>query len=1774
MPEASLEGFRLSLQQERIWQLQRSFARHIYRAQCVIEISGELQVPALQSAIANVVERHEILRTVFRWVSGITAPLQVVIPASIEITRQDQNGVVAAILNEMNSRAFDFENGPLVRLVLVSQVPGKHQLIVDLPALCADTRTLRNFARELADAYEAEFGGSYQAAPMVQYADYSQWQNEIATSEDAARGAIFWRNQWKPELAGTKIPGTRLTAGYMPRSFSVPVSSAIAAQIRQLAADCGTRDAIVLLAAWYVLLAKLSGKDEVLVAVTRDGRGFVELDNSFGLFAKSLPLRYRVRGDQRFQDEVKRVAELMNEADEWQDTFAWQQVSPSREGLAWVPFAFEEAEAAESHSAAGLTFAITTEQVCLERFETKLTCLCSDPEMLATLTVNAAAFQVETIQRLAAQFQTLLASATGEPGTAVECLNVLGEAEKRQLLIEWNSTARAFSLDECFPISFEKQAARVPDVPAVLCGDVQLTYRELEVRATQLAAYLRTLGAGSEKIIGVCLERSWEVVVALLGVLKAGAAYLPLDPTYPARRLQFMLNDSGASIVITRNAIADVLSTGSARVIAIDADWARVAAAPVARERVDINPENLAYVIYTSGSTGTPKGTLIHHRGLMNYLAWSQDAYSVAAGRGALVHSSISFDLTITGLFAPLLAGRTVRIIPEEAGIGAFGDALQSETDLSLVKLTPSHLRLLAGQLQPESAARRARAFVIGGEPLLAETLAFWRDYASDTRLFNEYGPTETVVGCCVYEVCPETPQSGPVPIGRPIANTQLYVLDSWMNPTPVGVPGELYIAGLGLARGYLNRPDLTALRFLPNPFSATPGGRMYRTGDRVCYQADGTLLFLGRVDDQVKVRGMRIELGEIEAALQANSKVSAAAACVKPAPDGESRLAAYIVPKSKALHSEQAFAAELRSFLGDSLPEYMLPSAFVVLDALPMTPNGKVDRQALPAPDQAEVGSRTAYNAPTTDAERLMTDIWSRTLGRSEIGIDDDFFALGGDSILCFQVIHRAHAAGLQLKLQQMFRFRTIRELAAAVGTQRSPQEHEPLQITGFVPLTPIQHWFFEQELPRPEHFNQAVLLESKKRINSQILEHALHEVGKHHDALRLRFIHTDTGWQQRYDPKEGAAVLDVIRLHSLSTQEQAAQFNFSATVAQTGLNLEKGPLFRAVLFDYGDEQPQRLLLVAHHLVVDGVSWRILLEDLYSAFRQLRAAEPVRLAVKTASFQRWAESLGANVESSALQEELPYWLATRSSIALPQDHNEGPNVAGSVESISIALTVEETRIVLQQFPRALQAEVAEILLAAAATAVAEWTDSPNIVVDLEGHGREDVFEDLDLSRTVGWFTSIYPVALCFEHCAGIQDKIQAVRAQLRGVPNRGIGYGVLRYLGKPEVRDQLRNQPQAEVSFNYLGQFDSLSQSEAFRLCHTDPGPAIAANAPRRYLVEIIGSVTEGQLRLTWLYSRNRHSSLTITKLAESCDASLRALIAQVRDAEVAHGSHALPDGFAAMVLVELQPKGTLPPLFCIHPSGGMATPYTELARWLGPEQPVYGFQSVGWYPDQEPQPTVEDIAASYIEVMRSVQPHGPYLLAGWSAGAIIAFEMAQRLRARGDQVAMLASIDQPPPQTGAPDQSEMSLLESMLGTDSPETREQLRRLDPDAQLTFALEHAKASNLVPMHADITQARRFLHIFRITQAAVRNYRPVPYEGNMTLLRAQDQPDAAWAHRPTFGWDLYVREGVDLHTIPGHHDNIIAEPQVRELAAKLRESISRALNAGIMHAASQ
>jgi amino acid adenylation domain-containing protein/non-ribosomal peptide synthase protein (TIGR01720 family) len=1509
----------LSHNQKSLWFLHQVAPESAaYNISFAARIRGELEVEALQRAFQSLLRRHASLRTSFLAAQGEPAQ-RVHARAELFFQLEDAGRWNESSLRERLSllaqHSFELEHAPLLRLFLFKRAASEHVLMLLAHHLIVDFWSLSVLMHELGEIYDAEVKGTQAALDQqtLQYTDYVNWQREFLKSAEGEAQQRYWQEELAGELPVLDLTTDRTRPAVQShRGASLPLrlDATLTGGLKFLAQSNDATLYMTLLAAFAALLYRHTGQREMLVGSPTSGRSSAQLSNIVGYFVNPIVLRAKLSEEMSYTELLAQVRRTSLAAFAHQDypfNLLVKQLQPERDParspLFQVMFALHKAQRLEDGALAAFALGeagalvnlggLHLESMALDQriaqFDLSLTMAEVNGELAASFEYCTALFEASTIMRLAEHFRVLLEAIASDPSKPLADFPLLTRAEREQLLCEWNDARLALPTGQCVHELFERQAAQAPEQTAVICASERLSYGELNRRANQLAHALRVRGVGPNIIVALCIERSIEMLVGLLGILKAGGAYVPLDPTYPPERLAYMLSDTNAPFLLTRQKLSCVLpATAAAEVILLDTDWPVIARESEANPSVEINAENLAYVIYTSGSTGRPKGVMIGQGSLAHYILAFTEELEIAPDDRLLQFASFSFDVSMEEIFSCLTRGATLVLRDEEmaTSTAALLRACR-EHKLTVLDFTTAYWHQLSASLNAKdwAWAETVRLVIIGGEKLQPERLSQWHSIVGTrVRLVDSYGPTEATIGstmCDLTRLAGAADASRKISIGRPLRHAQAYILDARLQPLPVGVAGELHLGGLGLSHGYLNHPELTASSFIPHPFSAVGGRRLYKTGDLARFLPDGNIEFLGRLDEQVKVRGFRIEPGEIERALVRHKSVRDAAVILRE-DESEKRLLAYLVIET-SLDDEAPTTRDLRRHLKETLPEYMLPSAFIFIDSLPLTPSGKLDQRALPAPDQARPDLMTTYVAPQTELEELLAHIWADVLKLERVGLHDNFFELGGDSILTIQVVARAQQRGINLTARQIFKHPTVAELSAVAGTMPTAQAEQGT-VTGEVPLTPIQRWFFAQEFEIADHWNMAVLLEASGPLQADLIEQALGFLLAHHDTLRLRFVLEGALWRQYLTERAADSFrLRQVNLSAMPEEEQTEAIKTIAGETQSQLSLTKGALLGAVLFERGEGRAPRLLLVIHHLAIDAVSWSILLEDLTNVYLQLERGERVELPPKTTSFKAWAEHLESHARSAA-QQDADYWtsLATKEFESLPVDRPGGAGREDSTRTVSVTLSAAETRALLHDVPAVYHTQVNDVLLTALLAAFAGWTGENALFLDLESHGREELFAFANLSRSVGWFTSVFAVLLRLEEPFAPGKALKSIKEQLRAVPGNGIHYGMLRYMNAgSELAAALSSLPQPGVSFNYLGQLDRMLESASiFGLARESVGPTRDGRNRRTHLLEVNAGVYEGELRLDWSYSSELHDEATIERLAANYLEALRAII------------------------------------------------------------------------------------------------------------------------------------------------------------------------------------------------------------------------------------------------------------------------------------------------------
>jgi amino acid adenylation domain-containing protein/non-ribosomal peptide synthase protein (TIGR01720 family) len=1424
-----------------------------YFQQSVMELSGQFDPDVFARAWQDVATRHPALRSRVAW-TDLDRPVQIIektVRTPVKVVDLSADRVPAAedaierLLAEDRADGFDPAGAPPLRLTLIRHSERSWTVVLSHHHLILDGWSMSLVVRELEERYRAHLSGRpVEIAAGPPFRRYVDWIGR----QDAEPAEEFWREQLRdhPDPAPLPLGRERTPRSERVGEVAVRVSGERVRALRERARAEGLTLNSVVHGLWGLVLARYGDQADVVFGSTVSGRPpeLPEVDATVGLFINTLPFRVRVRPAAPLGEWLREIQWSLLELQTYQhcslaDIRAWSGASAGQALFDTIVIGQNQPTPQAGDPATGLRI---TSRDTVTNTGYPLVVLVEEhgDRVELLLRYQEALFDDAAVRLIAGHVGAAIDAFAGDPGRTVGDVPLVTAQE----LASWPAFGAEVpepAADATIHGLIEETCRRVPNAVAVLGPTSGLTFAELNAEANRLAHHLRARGVGAETLVGVCAHRTPRLLVCLLAVLKAGGAYVPLAPDNPSERLRMIISDAGLAFVIVDDDLRESVAAASdAELISPDSGSDRGAdesdPAPLS------TPDNLAYVIYTSGSSGRPKGVALAHRGVVNHLRWCLSQLPDDARGGAPIFSSFGFDLIVPSLYAPLVAGQPVRLIPDGLDAGELVDQLAAGAPYSFIKLTPGLLELLTEHLTAAQAASLARVLLVGGEAFPDRVRAAWRTLAPETVIINHYGPTEVSVGCSSFRCGADPAGTALVPIGRPHRNQSIYLLDDRLRPVPAGVPGEIFVGGVGGARCYVGRPGLTAEKFLPDPYSPMPGRRMYRTGDRALRLAGGDLLFLGRRDGQVKIRGYRVELGEIEQALAAHPAVRRAVVIAPTDESGRQRLAAYVVPDSR---EAEPSAAQLRSWLSERLPPYLVPATYITLDELPLTSNGKVDHRALPQPTALDRTVDREYAAPRGDTEHALAEAWARVLRVDRVGVHDNFFELGGDSIMTLQIVAGLRQAGLRISPKLIFQYPTVAQLSPHATPITAQTPARPATTPGdWFPLAPVQRAFAERNLPHHNHYNQSVVLHVTD-ADPDRLTAALRTVVDGCPALRTRFDLGPSGPRQRVADREDAELLWFRDLSGLGADALAAE----AEAVQSSLDIAAGPVLRAGLLRTGDG-PDRLLIAIHHLVVDTLSWQPLIEDLAAAYEGRPLPRP------GSSYQDWVCSLPAAAAGAA------HGTPAKTSLGLPTDHDHGPDTVGSAASVHVRLSRQDTEQLLRDAPSVHRIRVEDVILTAAAATLSDWTGTP-ATMDIERHGRDGIGEQLDLSRTVGWFTQVLPLRVD-------DPELHRVKEQLRAQPAAGsAGSSHLSPAGSTHL-SPAGSSPLSPVVVNYHGRVDrSIPDAGPFTVSSERLGSEKDPAYPRPRPIEIEAAVRDGALEVEWIYPSNRLSRRTVAELA-----------------------------------------------------------------------------------------------------------------------------------------------------------------------------------------------------------------------------------------------------------------------------------------------------------------
>jgi amino acid adenylation domain-containing protein/non-ribosomal peptide synthase protein (TIGR01720 family) len=1455
----------VSSAQQRLWILQQlDRESNAYHVSAALKITGDLDLSVLHRSLWQLVERQESLRLCFVAQDGLPY-LQVKSAAEVMPLELAIEETPASI-----QQPFNLAQAPLWRLQ-VQRASNYHVLHLVMHHSITDGWSIDLLAKEWAAIYQAEITGEPLALPplSIQYADYASWQR----SQTQTQQLTYWQTQLREVPKHLNLPSDRAAAltegGGRSQRFVIP--AVIQQGLQAISQAQNSTLFMTLLTGFGLFLRRISrhldNENTLVIGTPVANRSNTQVESLIGLFANMLPLRLDFTDGMTFAELLDQVRQTTLQAYVHQD-LPFDQMLDGLEldrdlihnPVFQVAFIFDQFIFGQDPVTVGnLSWQPVVLEQTTAKFDITLMIQQTQAGLQGQWEYRSDLYDSATLDHWSEIFLALLASISVDGSRDINHYHLVPDLDRRQLA-EWNQTQQPYDQDGLIP-AFHRQVACRPEQIALVCESQQLTYAELDRRSTQLAHLLQTHGVKPQQIVALQLSRSIPAVLTMLAVLKLGAIYLPLDAYSPQERLEKILQESQTDWLMGPDYCALPWSELEGAIEEQSAHPIDIAPAP----------DQLAYIMYTSGSTGIPKGVAISQRGVLRLVQSCK--YAHLDHKQKILHAApLGFDAATFEVWGALLSGGCLVILPQDEG-GLFSiDALLDLVDtqeVTIAWLTAGLLHLLIDEMVDRASWSKIRSLnqlLAGGDALSSRLLLQLKSACPQLRIINGYGPTENTTFTACHEIKLTDLQHSSPPIGKPIQNTQVYVLDPNLQPVPLGIPGELFAAGDGLAQEYWQQPELTQAAFIN-----WQGTRLYRTGDRAKWNLSGNLEYLGRLDRQVKLRGFRIELEEISHVIAQHPAIAQAFVDLNRDSFPTPTLIAYITGSIWNSDIEQ----DVRQKLQTQLPSYMQPAHWAYLDCLPLTLNGKVDRTRLPLPTLSEVSKQTEL--PRTDLENSLCQVWESVLRIQPIGIHDNFFALGGDSILAMQMVSRAMGKGLLLNPSQLFQAQTIAELALAIAPHQSQSAQQT--VSGDVPLTPIQHWFFAQHFPNPNYFNQSAVLKLTQRLDIKVLQNAWLDVVNRHDMLRSTFTNNDFSWQQTVQPLYGLQEIQDCFHAFQGTEQWTDRINH----LQSQLNISRGPLFRLVFFQ-SSNQCDRLVLIVHHLVIDALSWRILLEDLRSTYERMQLPEEERSQPvwPKVSYRDWSSwMLEASVSHS-----LDYWRSqTDYEQILPGYNPAGFNRVVDAIDRTISLSVEETQQLLQEVNSAYNTQIQEILVTAIAQGLASWSSRKQVRFDLEAHGREGLaLPQIETPTCVGWFTSLFPLTIDL-NASSLGQQIITVKETLRNLPQSGLSYGILRYLGSPEIRQSLAEQPVSNICFNYLGQTD-IDLSLGFKVLSPqgiyDQDPQMS----RPYAIEISAVIREGQLTLSFSFSPDQFIPGTIESLAQACHSALRSMIYHCRTA------------------------------------------------------------------------------------------------------------------------------------------------------------------------------------------------------------------------------------------------------------------------------------------------
>ena len=1763
--ESYLSDFPVSYSQQRLFYLDlMAENKAVYNEVKLLKITGDLDIGCLNMSFNKLIEQHEILRTVYRLANNqvmqsIRSNIELSIPV-LDISQVQSDELTDYFTQQMHlhgQQEFNLEKDLLMNVKLYS-LNNEHYLLLIMHQIICDGWTFALIQDELAKLYNTlKYAKSLLSAEdRPQYVDYAHWQKQAVSSARLNDQLAYWAKNLNAYTPTLNLPFTnqQINDESANSYFNFTINKTTRLKLLEYAKEKGVTPYAVLLSCFYILLLRYTNQSDIAIGSPTATRVLPELESMLGCFLNTIILRINISSATTFDNLVLHVKEVVFAALDNQEIpvdLVIENLRKSQNLIVDTPFnaMFTMQNSPESSTSWDGLEVTQFQQISIGcKFDIDLSITDLQNSFAGKIEYNGAIFSADNIQRLAAHFNEIIINSLGNTNQSILAIPMLPNREAEKVLDTWNASEFEYSYRDIMSL-IEYQAKEHPNNIAVELDGFEVTYKELEQSTNQLAGYLLDLGFTPKQPVGLMMDRDINFMVSLLSTFQAGGAYLPLYTKNPVARIKQIITKSNLKYILTTNEYYQFLlniveDENYQDIHIIDIESIKYTESMLENCRVPIDVDDPAVIIFTSGTTGEPKGAVLNHKNIINHSLAMIRYLKMNMSDSLAQTAPLCCDISVWQCITPLLVGAKVSIVNDDIVMNALALVQYLvNNNASILQLVPSQFRVLLDEIEnhPQSLDLHLKWMILCGEALPPNLCKKWLSIFPETPILNAYGPAECSDDVTLYTLnSPQDVEDNYVPIGKPLDNLKMYILNDALQPVPVGCIGEICIGGIGVGKGYINDLKKSELVFVNNPFA---DGQIYKTGDLGKYLDNGNVVFLGRKDFQVKVRGFRVELDEVQTIIESHLSIIECFLCMDADDNGYERLVAYVVA-----NQPQNIARNLRSFLLKKLPHYMLPTIFISIDKMPVSPNGKIDRNSLPAVKEY-LDATPQEDRVLSNKENILLNIWSELLGLENISIFDNFFEIGGDSILSIQIVSKARLYGVVIFPQQIFEYPTIETLAEVVEDNVDVVDSTPILNKEFA-LLPIQEWFFEQQFVNPEHYNQSIRLELSDNVDIKTLENAALCLLQRHRILNSRFINSAGIWQQIIPSYTVDMALDLMMELDFSTfsEEQfVKEYDNNLREMQANLSYTEGQLIKFALIRNRPNHKNFLLITAHHLVIDGVSWRCLLHDFYLLYKKASTGQEVFLNNQTTDYSKWSSHLSELSSSAIISAEIDYWrqISSKSTDCCLFANIKNNTVANSQK---LSLSIEP--ITLQKLQHGKingkHISLCNILTICFVLSLEEWLGKDELVFAMESHGRESVEQNIDLSHSLGWFTALFPVSVNLSQQDAFMLKIKEILSSLNSIPHNGLGYGLLKY--RQRHKDLLQAKT-PQVLFNYLGKFiDSGISNEFFEISPEFPGARHPLEQQRAFVLEVTSYILEDRLSIELIFANEIESTNPVNKFADSLVKNLEKMTSYLEGNE----SKVQVNSSKQYSTLECLNRGNVDydPILLFPPVTGDLSCYEALIKHIPNEVPVYGFYQ---NPLNHTSCSIEDLSAIYLQEILTIREISSFCLIGWSMGGLIAYEVASQMALRNISSKCLI-VDEPVPNTYKSQiTQETSLFMNIALLLNINSFEVHNIIDVNNTIEENLErlygYAESVSLLPSNISREFMQSYASLLMSNMQSELNYRPKFSSEEVTVISAKEQIYSS--NIPSdMGWSNYAKK-VTAYQLPGNHFSIINSVELYE-----------------------